>query len=231
MLVSLFGGTFFSCNKDNEEPFQVFADVYYINRVIQGEVQTAISYYAHANNHIASATAETPDGETITLEDQLGFSTTWMKDPELSDYSIVVPDEGTYKFTVTSQDGVELVKNDVLKNVDLGIPEFDTITYSAVNYGYNVTWNEVENTDAYIVRVLNENGLIIFTGYTVGDDVFEYQVIPGINTGTWTETPQIEEMYILQISAYVFDNDSDNSNYTYNLEEISFSETEIIWGE
>jgi len=231
-IIALFAGNVFvSCNNDTEEPFQVLADAYYVNQFEQGEVRTAISYYAYANKHIASATVSTPSGETVTLEDELGYSTTWLKEPELTDFSTDIPDEGTYQFTVMSQDGVELVKNDVLENVDLGIPEMDTITYNATNFGYNVTWAELENTDAYMIRVLKEDRQIIFSGYTVGDDVLEYDIVQGNNTGTWEESPQSGETYIFQLSAYVFDDDADNSNYAYNLEEISIGEAEVVWGE
>ena len=225
------GNVFVSCSNDSEEPFQVMTDAYYINQVLQGEERTAISFYAYANDHINSAKVATPAGGTIMLEDELGYSTTWMKEPEITEYSTTIPDEGTYQFTVISEDGVELIRNDVLEDVNLGIPALDTISYNATNVAYRVTWNELENADAYMVRVLNETRQIIFTGYTVGNDVFEYEIGQGANSGTWEESPQSSETYIFQLSAYAFDDDADSFNYAYNLQELSLSETEVIWGE
>ena len=56
-----------SCNKDGDEAFEVLSDVYYINQIIDNEVQTGVAYYAFGNKAITSATATLPGGGTVCL--------------------------------------------------------------------------------------------------------------------------------------------------------------------
>jgi hypothetical protein len=223
------GALIVSCN-DKEEAFDVLGDVYYITRIIDGEVQTGLAIYVFGNKSITSAKVMPPGGGTITLTENQGFGLSWYKEPEIEEYSQEYPPEGTYNFEITSEDGEVLQSSDILEIDSLEIPEFTALDYNTNIAGYNVTWDEIEKAHAFIVKLKNSDGDFIFSGYTVSGETTSYNIIEG-GSGQWGENPVDGETYTFQIQAFRFDNDADQSDYIYNYEEISIGETDVVWGE
>lgn len=221
--------TLFSCNNDKDEPFEVLGDVYYINQIIDGEMQTGVAYYAFANKSIASATATPPGGETVELSKSLSYWFTWFREPEIEEYTVGYPPDGTYNFEVTSEEGDVVQRSDELEIDTLDIPVITEITYNSNQLGYDITWNKIEKANAFAVKIKNTDGDFIYSSYTLSGHTTNYTVLES-GSGQWVENPVDGETYTFQIQAIRFDNDADETNYIYNFEEISIGETEVVWG-
>jgi len=218
-----------SCNKGEDEAFVVISDVYYINQIIDNEVQTGVAYYAFGNKAITSASVTLPGGGTVELQSNQTFWYTWFKEPDIEEYTTGYPSEGTYDFEITSEAGDVMQSSDELEIDSLEIPVIDSIEYNSNLPGYKVTWNEIEKAHGFVVKIKNSDGNFIFSGYTVSGDTNSYDVIEG-GAGQWVENPVDGETYTFQIQALRFDNDANQSNYIYNFEEVSIGETNVVWG-
>lgn len=219
-----------SCNDDEEEAFEALADVYYINKMADGEMLHGVYYYAYGNKAIESVNVTTPGGESFVLEQSFNLGTTLASEPDSADYTATLPEEGNYLFDITGKNGEVTQVNEMLELSLLPIPEFTQISYNSFNYGYDVEWDDVEAADAYLVRILDEEGNAVFNSYTVNEDVNEYEIVQSAN-GYWDKTPHDNQVYYFQILAYTFDEGADNSNFVYNIEQISLGETQVVWGE
>ena len=230
LMISVFGLSIISCNKEeDEDPFDVLGDAFYIHQVINGEVKTAVAFYAYANNSIASATVTHPGGATSTLNNSLNLSYTWLKEPDTNDFITEYPEDGSYQFEVTSAKGEVLQSADILEIDSIGMPEFTKTEYNDENYSYELEWSEAENADAYLVKVLNDQEQVVFTGFLLNDTADEYKIRQ--NTGDWDQSPVAGKTYTFQLLAYAFEEGVEDTNYAYHIQEISISEQEVIWGE
>lgn len=222
---------FMSCNKNNEEAFEVFSDVYYINKIVDNEVRTAVVYYVFGNKEITSATATPPGGGTVELVKSQSLWFTWFKEPEIEEFTLGYPTEGTYNFEITSVEGEVLHSSDEMNIDTLAVPVIAGIEYNSSKLGYNVTWEEIENAHAFRVNVKNSEGKFIFSSsmfYDETEPVTSYEVLE--ESENWIESPLDGQTYSFQIQAIRFDSDANQYNYIYNFEEISIGETEVVWG-
>lgn len=219
-----------SCNDDEPEAFEALADVYYISQMSDGELQYGTYYYAYGNGPINSVTVTLPGGDEVELDESFNTGTTWANEPDSADFSSDLPEEGNFLFNVVSENGESLQVTEMLEVDSLAIPAFTKTEYGDNTFGYSLEWNDVEGADAYLVRIIDEDGEIIYNSYTINGDVNEYEMLQE-TTGYWDESPSANETYTFQILAYSFDDDADASNYVYNIQQISMGETTIVWGE
>lgn len=230
LVILTLGLSFTSCNKEEEEkPFDALGDAFYIHQVIDGEVKTAVAFYAYANNFVSSASVTHPGGTTTSLQNGLNLSYTWLKEPETSDFTTEYPQDGSYQFEITSEKGETLQAVDLLEIDSLGMPEFNKTEYDDESFSYEVEWNETVNADAYLVKVLTDQQQVVFVGFLIDNSATKY--IISQNTGSWDQSPVTDETYTLQLLAYSFEESVEEANYTYHIQEISIKEQEVVWGE
>ena len=221
---------FVACNKDEEEEaFAVSGEAFYINRITDGELKTAVAFYAYANKVISSAAVVHPNGNETELENSSNLGQTWFKEPDLSTYTSEYPADGTYLFEVTSKDGVTLEPVDLLEIDSVGIPDITSTEYNDERFSYQLEWEEAENADAFLVKVLNEDEDIIFSGYLMDKTVTTYELTQ--SKGYWDNVPVTDETYVFQVYAYSFEEGASEANYINNIQEVSIAQKEIVWGE
>lgn len=228
VLLTIF--TIVSCN-DFEEELEVLTDVYVINKKFGNEVRSANAYYAYANQTLSGATVTLPNnGGEIELENFTGSIYTFAKEPDDSDFKTTAPVEGSYAFSIRGGNGEVLQVPDILSYDGLGIPEFTKIMFSGTQATLELEWADIPDADGYVIKMFDLDDKLIFNGYGVKGDVNKYTVSSTSNSGYWSETAVNEKPYRLQINAFSYDAEGNNSNYTYNISEISLGETQIEWG-
>lgn len=231
MLVVFAGISVVSCN-DFEEKLEVLTDVYVINKEFDGEVKSAISYFAYANKSLMNATVAQPNnGGNVELESQPGSTFNLAKEPADSDFKTTAPVEGSYVFTVKDMDGETLIVPDILSFDGLGIPHFTKINFTGSPFVLDTEWAAIPETDGYFIKMYNTSGKLIFSGYNVASNILKYSITSSTNSGYWSEAAVNGQTYLLQINAYTNDPEANSSNSAYNVQEISVGESEITWGE
>jgi len=230
--------SFLSCTRDEEKtPFEAVGDVYYLNKMANNKKVSALSFYAYANKAMTTAVVSLANGGSITLSDQKENSFVRFKEPAENDFGTNIPMEGHYNFDLESKDGDRLTSTDVLKRENLGFPEILKITYEDVDYSYDVEWSEVNAADEYFIKLLDKNASIVFTSATIEKGSTAFTLIQD-ELGTWEKEIVVGSNYLLQVFAVAYDGDADAtatvgsiSSPPFNMQEISFSETEFIWDE
>ncbi len=228
MLMSII---FTACNDDSDPEFEIAGDVYVVKKKMNAEVQYAPLYVVYSINGVgmSSATVTPPSGETISLAGSTG-SVTYAKEPEDEDFTTEAPEEGNYLFKAVSTKEEELQLNDELELDNLAIPEFDTLYFDNSNT-LKAKWFKVSGADGYYLRIRNSDGKLIYNGAWLNDDTKEFTITEGSSTsGSWGETPTDGDTYTVQLNAFTFEPNVTQSNYGYNLQEISIGEKEVTWG-
>lgn len=222
---------FVACNKDKDNTeFEVFADAYIINRLIEDEVKSAPAFYVYANSGIASVTVTPPagGGEPFELARSPESSYTFFKEPQTNDFKTVAPTPGIYLFEVESTGGDIIQANDLLEILNLEIPEIVSTNYQSESFSMQIKWESVANADGYVLKLLNNDGLTIFVSFAVSSSTTEYIISPA--TGNWLMQVYSGDNLTLQVQAFAYDSDATAENNIYNIGEISIGEKAITWG-
>ncbi len=176
---------------------------------------------------------------------------------QMSDVSVITPDEQTITLTAADEnqraylkepgiadfstevpatglysfyvtnEDIEHSTTDVLEFNDIG---YATITEASYDGGtIMVEWESVDEASNYMVKLVDEDFTTIFTGYllTSSANIFQIQS----STGTWNSTPTAGGTYFVEVHAFEYDTEATSSDYTYNINEISIATETVVWGE
>lgn len=217
-----------SCNKnDSNQTFQVEPDVITMVKTVHDTVKYAPAFYVYANQNIKSAEVSAPDGSPIELSFYNSNVITYAKLPKEADYTETEPQSGEYAFSVKSVNGDVFTGSDILYPTGLEAPEISGISFNSSNSTMHVNWNTDLGANGYFVRLINNNGETVYTGYNVSADSTSY-TIRSTDEG-WEQPPYSGTKYILQMNAIEYDADDNLTEYYYHVNAIAFSEEEITW--
>lgn len=226
ILVSL---VWVSCFKDNTSDFEVYSDVFTINKKINDQPMHALAYYVYGNQMMKSATVSRVGG--LGVETSLGISPssvyTMNKEPEASDFKSYQEPAGEYLFKVVSENGVSLQDSDYLNPQNLGIPTITAVSFSSNNKLVEMGWSAVSKADGYVVKIADSTGVYIYAGETLDPETTTYTV-NGL-LGNWAKPINSGKSYSIQVHAFKFENDADSYYAAYNLEELSIGERKVVW--
>lgn len=224
---------FMACNEESEEEaFELKADAYVVKKMIDEEVQFGVALFAYGNKAIARATVDPPTGaadDSFELEPAESSVYTYYKEPAADDFTPTFPIEGQYVFDVESEDGETLQETDLLENGLLEIPVITDATYHSGDESMNVEWEAPEIADGHVVKMLDEEGEVIFLSYTLIATADEYDINQG--SGNWNGTASTGQTYTLQVQAFTYESGVSQENLLYNIKEIATGEMEITWGD
>lgn len=221
---------FWACNDDDEAAeFEVFADAFIVKKNIDDEMKHGISYFAYGNKSIASATVTPPAGESFDLEASEESVYTFLKETSNEDFTGGFPQEGSYLFDVESKDGETVQLTEVVENGTLEIPVIGGTTYHSQNGTMTVEWEASENADGYVVRLLNEEGRVVFLSYALNATAEEFNI--NSSSGNWDSNANSGDNFTLQLQAFTYESGVPQEDLVYNIKEISVAETQVTWGE
>lgn len=219
-----------SCLKEKDEAFEVQGDVYYINKTVNNEIVHSTIYYAYGNQRIESATVTTPvSSQTIDLAQSADFYNYFIKSPEEADYTTDIPETGKFDFEITSSLGEVIYCADEQTFENLPGAEIDSMEFDSNNFWLKIYWNEVEDCDGYFVKLLNQDGDIIFDGYSVAPDYTEFIISQYYSTGKWNENPVNNEEYTVTLQTFLYDDDATAENFAYSIREVTVKDTVVTW--
>ena len=219
---------------DDPEPAALDAvpDVF-VQKVVQDGVEKyGLAFWVIGNKALDSVTVEGPDDGIWALEEDPAGNRVFSLFPEEEDYTDSMPVAGDYTFTVksTQADETALTVKDELEDEALDAVVIDSTYFS--NLKLKVTWQEVEGTDTYVVRLYDDSDDLIFSGPKLDDDKKEYAF--GLTDEGWfnsSNKAQDGETYRIEVLAILYESGSTSSNRDYNIQFISRASNEVVWGE
>ena len=218
---------FSSCNQESSnKDFDADGDVFIQKRVVDDEEQYAALYYIFGNQVMDSAHVTTPGSQTLALS---GGNYTKFKEPEEEDFSTSMIATGEYVFVANYGDEETFQAYDIFSGDEIDVPVFDSISFNTSSDYLYLSWLSVDDADLYNVKLYSTDGDLVYNGPSLNDEATEYAF--DANDDTWLSSPSDGTQYILRLNAYLLDSDADNTNWVYNFECNSYSETEITWGE
>jgi hypothetical protein len=215
--------------KETEAFFEGYGDIYVQKKKVDGEIMYAPYYNLHGNSSIHSASVETPGGEIVELK-PYEYLDTYMKEPGEEAFTTSMIEIGLYNFTGSYGDNNETFEiNDSFYAGVINFPKIDSVGYDTTDYHIYVFWDAVNDADIYKVKLLNEAGRVVFDGPALTSASNTYAM--DIETDGWTTTPYKGDVFTLQLHAFSLDEDANETNWFYNIECNSYSETQVVWGE
>lgn len=221
-------GIIFSCNDDdNVVPFDVIGDVFVTKRLIDDEAQFAYSYYAYGNQALTMAQVTTPGGTEIQLNSTDNTGYTFGKAASDADFSFNAPVEGNYTFDVIHE-SIQHQAIDLLIFQDIDFTAISTA--SLENEILVVEWDENPDAEVYMLRLINQQGDVIFNSPTLPSQAIRYEIDKNTGSGNWLDGyPNNGDTYTLELHAYIFDAEAVDADYTFNIQEVSITEQEVTW--
>ena len=217
-----------SCGDDTETaPFEVIGEVIIAKRMINEETNFARIYYAYGNQPMASATVTLPEGGTIQLSAYDGTKRTYLEEPSIEDFSTELPEIGQFDFAVVNED-IEHTVTETLEFNDLPFAIIDSVGYS--NQMVHVEWQSADDADSYHVRMVDDNYEPVFVGQLLNNTVSVYEIT--LSSSGWAGTPEQGKTYGIEVLAYKYEDGLTTGNdYLFNVNDLSISSKEVIWGE
>lgn len=221
-----------SCMDDPEpEALDILPDVFMQQITEDSEEKYAVAFWAYGNKELESVTVDGPEGGIWTLEKDPENSQLFILFPEVTDYSVTIPETGIYEFTATSTqtDETPLTLTDELEDEVLGPVSIETSEYDGTQM--NLTWETVTDADAYLIRLSDADGTVIFMSPKLTGSTSEYSFGP--STAGWLDPTNLVddgETYELELLAILYESGV-TTDKDYNIQFISIDTKEIVWGE
>lgn len=223
---------FSSCNEDSDDSGStVYCDAVFLKKKIDGEEKICANYYANCVSGIKSATVKTPNNNVIELGKYQNSSISFYKEPADSVYTIGIPGEGvgTYTFSIIRENGDTATEKDVQSYANLAIAEIDSMSYSA-SKGLYVDWDSIRGVSSYVLNLYDSEGNTVFSGKELKSSYsYSYLLYGSTAWGSWSSRPTSDNSYTVRIYGRKYDSDATSSDYLYNVQEISISDSIITW--
>jgi len=218
-----------SCTNTDTE-FSAVGDVIFIKTIIDSQEVFGVYYYAYGNNSLSAASVTTPLSQTIQLEPYSSNTYIYCLEPDSSDYTTSYPIEGSYTFYITEGEGNTLTVTEEQEFYNLDFAQLDSLYYDTTYDGYYLSWNMVPGADIYQIYIYDSENEPIFVSNSIDADAPEYVLLYDYY-GSWEDVPEIDETYTMQIKSIRYDSDATSSDYSNNIQEISYNNFQFIWGE
>ncbi|MGB5988636.1 MAG: hypothetical protein WBG43_02700 [Marinifilaceae bacterium] len=201
LLISVF--IFSGCEKekDNFVP-DAICDVYVKAIKDEGKTKYALFARTFANFGIKSASVKTPDNKIkeLTKRNNIPNIFDYYKD-NIEAYSEVVPTKGNYTFTVTTNDDINISR---VNQLNENIADFPVISSCKItDNSLNVTWDENEDTDFYILNLYAQDKTLIFSNEFIKNS---QTININNNSKGWYTDKKLADAFSVKLMAAKFDN-------------------------
>ncbi len=175
----------------------------------EGEVY-ANNYIVTGNYAISAVTVTLPNSsETINMEAANQFNYSFVRIAEDIDFSSGLPVTGNFLVTVEYSDGEILTISEEITTDVISPANILKAEWNDANNGYEVAWNNVENADLYIVRLIRSDDVTVFNSPYIENDT-TYTISPQGSGWDTNFSPSGNNLQ-LEISAYLLEENDNNS--------------------
>lgn len=216
-----------SCIETDDEQFEAETDVYVRVKKVDDVIKYSRVCYIYGSQAIKSATVTLPDDSELELdafEDNIFY---FNNADEMDTYSETKPLEGTYTFDAVYNETDVYTSSDVLEDDVLAVPVLESIVFRTANQGIYLSWEDVDDADAYKIMMYAPDGDLIFSAPELANTSNEY--LFNEDTDTWYGTPVDGTTYKVTLSAIKLDQDATSTDWPYNIQCMSIVEAQVTW--
>lgn len=219
-----------SCDTtEYEEPeFYGIGDVFVRCVKVGDETHFAPAFYAYANRYLSEVLVEGPVAEmpNYELSDYFEGKSAFRLLPETDEYTSTDIANGIYKFEMTSaaQETIRIQDKLIDSRVDpMVISDF---IYTEENHEFDITWNELDNADIYLVKITTEkDGQALYVSDRLSTTEYEFNE----NSKNWPVGLELTAgtTYWVGVFAYEFESATAIDGSDINSETVEYRE--IVW--
>ena len=226
LLVSV--ATLVSCNDDTEyvlPPLQGKGDVF-VRCIKDGdEIKYAPVLYAMSNYYIDTAIVAGPgaNGSDYQLSGYWGDKSVFRSVPENEDFTTSDITNGIYEFEIVS--GLDTLDvEDKLLDSRIDPMEITDLSYEQNTHEFDITWNEIENADVYVVKIMDGiDGRYLYVSDRLSKTEHEFSQY----SRGWSNFEKTAgKTYVLGVFAYEFEDKDEQSGSDLNSESVEYREIE-----
>jgi hypothetical protein len=205
-----------------------YGDAYILVEIVGQDTLKGLGLHAFSYSEFSAVNVKLSDDEnqTYTLQPYLGFNQDFVWSTPLNQYKKELPSAGDYIFNATFKSGHTHTFYDKLYATIVYPPTITKCEYVATNERVDVEWDRVSNADSYNVKLINENGDILFVSqvYNRMTDFYSFSK----NTQGWqTSTyPTNGQTVFVEVAAYLLEAGTSNNE----LQSIGKARKSIVWG-
>jgi hypothetical protein len=214
---------------DNEVDPTGFGDAYILVEVNGQDTVKGLGLHAYSYSEFKSVVVNVTGSQssTYTLTPYLDYKQDFLYTTPLSQYSKTLPASGEYIFSAVFADGQSLALYDRLTTDFIAPPKIKNCLYYKQNLKVEVEWEKVKLADAYNVKLIDQNGKILFVSPAYNNSTTTYSF--GSETQGWQSTTSIPtegQVVKVEVAAYLMETTMQQDE----LQCISKTRAEITWG-
>jgi len=224
----LFAGAV-SCKKIEYKPTGA-GDALIITLVSESDTLFGLGLHAYTYDHFSSVVAYYSDdvSRKFALEPFEGYDNDLSYETPVAEMSQNIPPVGEYFFEATFPGDEFLTFTDVLSSKYVLPPVIETCEYSYELDKVIVNWGEITGDEVLSIKLYNLQRGLLFISQAIDKSLMTYMF--GSQTEGWVSDvfPVSGEDYIVEISTYIFEQDSSGS---LNIQSVGRIEKTITWGD
>lgn len=212
----------------NTEPDTTgYGDVYILTEIVDGDTLKGLGLHAFSYSEFTSVNVEFsgPQGQTYVLEPYMGYNQDFVWTTPANEYSETLPAAGDYVFNATFRNGEVKTFYDKLYSTLVYPPLITKCEMNASTREVELKWNKVSNADSYNVKLMNDEGDILFVSRVYNNLTEEYRFSK--NTDGWQAAsyPADGDSVVVELVAYLLE----PATMSNDLQCIGKSKKTIVW--
>lgn len=204
-----------------------YGDAYILTEIVDGDTLKGLGLHAFSYSEFTSVNVELSgsQGQTYVLQPYMGYSQDYVWTTPLNEYSETLPAAGDYVFNATFRNGEVKTFYDKLYGTVVYPPAITKCEMNASTREVELTWNKVSNADSYNVKLMNDEGDILFVSKVYNNMTEEYRFSK--NTDGWLSAayPANGDSVVVELVAYLLE----PATMSNDLQCIGKSKKTIVW--
>ena len=216
-----------SCIKSEVDPVG-FGDAYIIVEVVGQDTLKGLGLHAFSYAEFSSVSVNLSSKEDIvyTLQPYMNYHQDFIWNTPRDQFKKELPEAGEYIFNATFKTGQTHTFFDRLYSTITYPPKITKCEYVRSNERVDVEWEAVTNADSYNVKLLNQNGEVLFVSPVLNRITNNYLFTK--NTQGWQTSsyPANGQELIVEVASYLLEVGARSGE----LQSIGKSRHPIVWG-
>lgn len=205
-----------------------FGDAYIVVEIVGQDTLKGLGLHAYSYSDFSSVVASLSgdNSQTFTLQPYLGYKQDFIWNTPLAQFKKELPVAGDYVFNATFASGDTHTFYDRLFANYVAPPEIVKCEFISSNERIDVEWKTDSQTDSYNVKLMTENGDILFVSPVY--DRFTSTYSFNKNTQGWQSStyPSTGQKLVVEVSSYLLETGGVNNQ----LQSIGKRRIPVTWG-
>ena len=205
-----------------------FGDAYILVEIVGGDTLKGLGLHAYSYSDFSAVVANLSgeSSQSYTLQPYLGYKQDFIWSTPLAQFKKELPAAGDYVFNATFASGDTHTFYDRLLSGYVAPPEIVSCVFTGSNQSVEVKWKTDSKTDSYNVKLMTEQGEILFVSPVY--DRFTETYTFNKNTQGWQTSayPTDGQNLLVEVSSYLLEAGGINNQ----LQSIGKSRIALKWG-